>query len=98
MLEAPKVAGPHVLAVITALAKANSDQLGFDEQKARLTRILGAAKNSLESARAPLVPKNLEFPITEEQLIRQQSRIKQSELKLAEAEKKLADFLGRVNQ
>ena len=98
MLEVPKVAAPLVLAVATALAKANSDQLGFDEQKARLERLFGAAKNSVESARAPLVPKNLEFPITEEQLIRQQSRIKQSELKLAEAEKKLADFLGRVNQ
>jgi electron transport complex protein RnfC len=85
---------PQVAAVVTALAKANADQLGFDEQKARLERILGAAKNSVESARAPLVPKNLEFPITEEQLVRQQSRIKQAELKLAEAEKKLADFLA----
>jgi electron transport complex protein RnfC len=88
------LAVPQVAAVVTALAKANSDQLGFDEQKARLERILGAAKNSVESARAPLVPKNLEFPITEEQLVRQQSRIKQAELKLAEAEKKLADFLA----
>jgi len=85
---------PQVAAVVTALAKANSDQLGFDEQKARLERILGAAQNSLDSARAPLVPKNLEFPITEEQLVRQQSRIKQCELKLADAEKKLADFLA----
>ena len=90
----PVLAVPQVAAVVTALAKANSDQLGFDEQKARLERILGAAQNSLESARAPLVPKNLEFPITEEQLVRQQSRIKQCELKLAEAEKKLADFLA----
>jgi electron transport complex protein RnfC len=94
VLAVPQVAAPHVLAVATALAKANSDQLGFEEQKARLERILGAAQNSLESARAPLVPKNLEFPITEEQLVRQQSRIKQCELKLAEAEKKLADFLA----
>lgn len=92
--ENPVLAVPQVAAVVTALAKANSDQLGFDEQKARLERILGAARNSLESARAPLVPKNLEFPITEEQLVRQQSRIKQCELKLAEAEKKLADFLA----
>ena len=90
----PVLAVPQVAAVVTALAKANSDQLGFEEQKARLERILGAAKNSLESARAPLVPKNLEFPITEEQLVRQQSRIKQCELKRAEAEKKLADFLA----
>ncbi len=94
VLAVPQVAAPHVLAVATALAKANSDQLSFEEQKARLERILGAAQNSLESARAPLVPKNLEFPITEEQLVRQQSRIKQCELKLAEAEKKLADFLA----
>lgn len=92
------LAVPQVAAVVTAVAKAESDQLGFEEQKARLERILGAAKNSLESARAPLVPKNLEFPITEEQLVRQQSRIKQSELKLAEAEKKLADFLATANQ
>ena len=88
------LAVPQVAAVVTALAKANADQLGFDEQKARLERILGAAKNSLESARAPLVPKNLEFPITEEQLVRQQSRIKQCELKLAEAEKKLTEFIA----
>lgn len=88
------LAVPQVSAVVTALAKANADQPSFEEQKARLERILGAAKNSLESARAPLVPKNLEFPITEEQLVRQQSRIKQCELKLAEAEKKLADFLA----
>lgn len=90
----PVLAVPQVAAVVTALAKANSDQLGFEEQKARLERLVGAARNSLESARAPLVPKNPEFPITEEQLVRQQSRIKQTELKLAETEKKLADFLA----
>jgi electron transport complex protein RnfC len=44
------------------------------------------------------VPKNPEFPITEEQLIRQQSRIKQAELKLSEAEKKLIDFLADTNK
>jgi electron transport complex protein RnfC len=88
---------PQVAAVVTAVAKANSDQLGFEEQKARLERLVSAAKNSLESARAPLVPKNLEFPITEEQLVRQQSRIKQTTLKLADAEKKLADFLAQEN-
>lgn len=91
------LAVPQVAAVVTAVAKANSDQLGFEEQKARLERLVGAAKNSLESARAPLVPKNLEFPVTEEQLVRQQSRIKQTELKLADAEKKLADFLATEN-
>lgn len=91
------LAVPQVAAVVTAIAKANSDQLGFEEQKARLERLVGAARNSLESARAPLVPKNLDFPITEEQLVRQKSRIKQTELKLADAEKKLADFLATEN-
>ncbi|GGY68891.1 electron transport complex subunit C [Cellvibrio zantedeschiae] len=90
-------AAPQVAAVVTAVAKANSAQPGFEEQKSRLERIVGAAKNSLESARAPLVPKNPEFPITEEQLVRQQSRIKQTELKLAEAEKKLSEFLATAN-
>jgi electron transport complex protein RnfC len=80
--------------VVAAVVKASNLDIGFDEQKSKLERMLAAAKNSLESARAPLVPKNPEFPITEEQLIRQQSRIKQTELKVAEAEKKLADFLA----
>jgi Na+-translocating ferredoxin:NAD+ oxidoreductase subunit C len=79
---------------IAAVAKASSTQMSYDEQRSRLERILAAANNSLESARAPLVPKNPEFPITEEQLIRQQSRIKQAELKAAEAEKKLAEFVA----
>ncbi len=69
-------------------------QPDHDEQKARLVRILAAAKNSLESAQAPLKAKNPEFPITEEQLVRQQSRIKQAQLKLVEAEKKLTDFIA----
>lgn len=88
----------QVEAVVSAVAKANENQLSYDEQKARLERLLAAANNSLESARAPLIPKNPEFPITEEQLVRQQSRIKQSELKLAEARKKLADFLTSTHQ
>jgi electron transport complex protein RnfC len=92
--DSPALTSPQVEAVASAVAKANTHQLNYDEQKARLERILAAAKNSLESARAPLVPKNPEFPITEEQLVRQQSRIKQTELKLTEAEKKLADFLA----
>ena len=97
--EAASVIVPaQVEAVISAVAKANTQQLSDEEQKSRLERILAAAKNSVESARAPLVPKNPEFPITEEQLVRQQSRIKQSELKLADAEKKLADFLKAVTQ
>lgn len=92
------VTAPQVEAVASAIAKANENQLSNQEQKARLERILAAANNSLESARAPLVPKNLEFPITEEQLVRQQSRIKQSELKLADAKKKLAEFLANESQ
>jgi electron transport complex protein RnfC len=93
----PIISTPQVSAVVTAVAKANSDKLSFEEQKARLERLVGAAKNSLDSARAPLVPKNPEFPITEEQLVRQQSRIKQTELKLSDAEKKLAEFLATEN-
>lgn len=94
----PVLAVPQVEAVVSAVAKASNTQLGHSEQKAKLERILAAANNSLASARAPLVPKNPEFPITEEQLVRQQSRIKQAELKLAEAEKKLADFLASGEQ
>jgi Na+-translocating ferredoxin:NAD+ oxidoreductase subunit C len=78
--------------VAAAIAKANQFQTTPAEQRIKLERILQAAKNSLASAQAPLVPKNLDFPITDEQLVRQQSRIKQAELKLTEAEKKLADF------
>jgi electron transport complex protein RnfC len=84
--------------VVTAVTKASTAQLSYGEQKARLERLLAAARNSLASASAPLVPKNTEFPITEEQLVRQKSRIKQTELKLAEAEKKLADFLAENKQ
>jgi len=78
--------------VATAVAKANQVQATPAEQRIKLERILQAAKNSVASARAPLVPRNLEFPITEVQLVQQQSRIKQMELKLADAEKKLAEF------
>ncbi len=84
---------PVTNVVVAAVVKASNLELGFEEQKSKLERMLAAAQNSLESARAPLVPKNPEFPITQEQLVRQQSRIKQAELKLADAEKKLADFL-----
>ena len=88
------LASSPVEAVVTAVANASVARLGYEEQKARLERILGAAKNSLASAQAPLVPRNIEIPITEEQLVKQQARIKQSELKLKEAEKKLADFIA----
>lgn len=85
-------AAPELDVVAAAIAKANQVQATPAEQRVKLERILQAAKNSVASARAPLVPRNLEFPITEVQLVQQQSRIKQMELKLAEAEKKLADF------
>ncbi|MES2675699.1 MAG: electron transport complex subunit RsxC [Pseudomonadota bacterium] len=83
---------PQIDVVAAAMAKANQVQATPAEQRIKLERVLQAARNSLASAQAPLVPKNIDFPITEEQLVRQQSRIKQAELKLTEAEKKLADF------
>jgi len=83
---------PQLDVVATAVAKANQVQTTPAEQRIKLERILQAAKNSVAAARAPLVPRNPEFPITEVQLVQQQSRIKQMELKLAEAEKRLADF------
>lgn len=87
-----QTAEKHVEVVATAIAKANYVQTTPTEQRVKLERLLNAAQNSVASARAPLVPQNLEFPITEVQLIQQQSRIKQAELKLLEAQKKLADF------
>lgn len=78
--------------VSAAVEKANQAQATPTEQRIKLERILQAAKNSVASAKAPLVPRNPEFPITEVQLIQQKSRIKQMELKLAEAERKLAEF------
>jgi electron transport complex protein RnfC len=89
---------PQLEAVMPEMTKSSASQLSIDDQKGRLERIIAAAKNSVESAHIPLVPKNPAFPITEEQLVRQQSRIKQAELKLAEAERKLSDFLRTENQ
>ncbi|RYY73375.1 MAG: electron transport complex subunit RsxC [Gammaproteobacteria bacterium] len=89
---------PLVETTVTSDPKSNDYQPRHEEQKARLERILAAAKNSLESAQVPLKPKNPEFPITEEQLVRQQSRIKQAQLKLVEAEKKLNEFLESNTQ
>lgn len=85
---------PQVEAVAVAAAKVSATQVSPEEQKAKLERVLAAAKNSLASASAPLVPRNIEIPITEEQLVQQQARIKQAELKVSEAEKKLADFIA----
>src|SRR5690606_7091489 len=87
-LEAPAAIG----VVADAVAKANQVIATPEEQRIKLERMLQSAKNNVASARAPLVPQNLEFPITEVQLAQQQSRIKQMQLKLAEAERKLAEF------
>lgn len=86
--EAPAAIG----VVADAVAKANQVVATPEEQRIKLERMLQSAKNNLASASAPLVPQNLEFPITEVQLAQQQSRIKQMQLKLAEAERKLAEF------
>ncbi len=80
--------------VVAAVAKASSFQLSIDEQKSKLERMLAAAQSSLVSAKAPLIPRKNTKPITEEQLIQQKARIKQAELKVAEAEKKLSDFIA----
>ncbi|HWV16160.1 MAG TPA: electron transport complex subunit RsxC [Cellvibrio sp.] len=87
---APTEQQPDMLA--TALSKASQVQATPAEQRVKLERMLQTARNGLASARAPLVARNPEFPITEVQLVQQQSRIKQMELKLVEAEKRLADF------
>lgn len=81
-----------------AVAKAGAVQTSDEEQKAKLERLLAAAKNGLEFAQKPLVPNEANKPITEEQLVKQQARIKQAELKVTEAEKKLAEFVaGRTS-
>lgn len=78
--------------VSAAVAKASAVHISADEQKAKLERILSAAKSALEFAQKPLVPNEAKKPITEDQLEKQKARIKQAELKVAEAEKKLAEF------
>ena len=66
------------------------------EQKAKLQRILAAAKNNLEFNQKPLIPNKTNPVISDEQLVKQQVRIKQAEMKVAEAEKKLADFIAEM--
>lgn len=79
--------------VITpALVRTGSDAPA--EQRARLERILAAAKNTLEHASKPLEPREGGQEITPEKLEKQQARIKQAELRVHEAEKKLAAFLA----
>lgn len=85
---------PQTAVVAEAVAKARAVQQTPDEQKAKLERVLAAAQNSLEHARQPLVPNEEGAVITPEQLEKQQARIKQAELKVSEAEKKLADVMA----
>lgn len=82
----------HTAAV--AATPTAATQVAADEQKAKLERMVSAAKNALEFQQKPLVPNKTNPVISDEQLVKQQVRIKQAELKLAEAEKKLADFIA----
>ncbi|HTF95988.1 MAG TPA: electron transport complex subunit RsxC [Cellvibrio sp.] len=87
-------AGAATDVVSAAVAKASAVQISPDEQKAKLERLLAAAKNGLEFAQKPLVPNEAGAVISDEQLEKQKARIKQAELKVVEAEKKLADFIA----
>lgn len=89
---APQTA--HTAAV--AATPTAATQVAADEQKAKLERMVSAAKNALEFQQKPLVPNKTNPVISDEQLVKQQVRIKQAELKLAEAEKKLADFIAEL--
>lgn len=89
---APQTA--QTAAVVSAPTAAT--QVASDEQKAKLERMVSAAKNALEFQQKTLVPNKTNPVISDEQLVKQQVRIKQAELKLAEAEKKLADFITEL--
>ncbi len=91
--KAASAPSPNADIVSAAVAKA-VPQLSADEQKAKLERVLAAAKNGLEFAQKPLMPNEARAVITDEQLEKQKARIKQAELKVADAEKKLAEFLA----
>jgi Na+-translocating ferredoxin:NAD+ oxidoreductase subunit C len=94
---ADKQAAAPVPAQIVDPTKIATPELSPEEQKAKFERLVAAAKNALEFAQKPLVtrdPKNK--PITEEQLEKQAARVKQAELKLSEAETKLAEFLAQA--
>lgn len=80
-----------------AVASANAAQPAPDEQKAKLERMVTTAKTALEFQQKTLIPNKTNPVISEEQLVKQQVRIKQAELKLAEAEKKLADFIDQTS-
>lgn len=72
-----------------AIAQAPAGDDSLKTQRARLERNLAAAKNSLAKASEPLVANEPGGTVTEEQLAKQQARIKQAELKVHEVEKKL---------
>jgi Na+-translocating ferredoxin:NAD+ oxidoreductase subunit C len=78
----------------TSDAPINAPQVATDEHKAKLERMVTAAKTALEFQQKTLVPNKTNTVITDEQLVKQQVRIKQAELKLAEAEKKLAECMA----
>jgi len=80
-----------------ASAPTAATQVASDEQKAKLERMVSAAKNALEFQQKTLVPNKTNPVISDEQLVKQQVRIKQAELKLVEAEKKLADFSAQTS-
>ena len=88
---------PVVDVLSVAVAKAAVvPQASAAEQKAKLQRILAAAKNNLEFHQKPLIPNKTNPVISDEQLVKQQVRIKQAEMKVAEAEKKLAEFIAEL--
>lgn len=93
LASAPAATDVVSLAVASASAVAPASP---DEQKAKLERLVNAAKNGLEFQQKTLVPNKTNPVITDEQLVKQQVRIKQAELKLVEAEKKLADFVAQL--
>lgn len=91
------VADKDIVSVAVAKA-ANSVQVPTAEQKAKLERVLAAARNNLEFNQKPLVSNKTNPVISDEQLVKQQVRIKQAEMKVAEAEKKLTDFSAGMGE
>ncbi|MEN0038834.1 MAG: electron transport complex subunit RsxC [Cellvibrio sp.] len=95
----PAAGSPAADVISAAVAKAAVvPQASAAEQKAKLQRILAAAKNNLEFNQKPLIPNKTNPVISDEQLVKQQVRIKQAEMKVAEAEKKLADFIAEIGE
>ncbi|HSC66544.1 MAG TPA: electron transport complex subunit RsxC, partial [Cellvibrio sp.] len=93
----PEMATPAAATpIVAAIAQVNAVQVAPAEQKAKLERILAAAKNNLEFNQKPLIPNKTNPIISDEQLVKQQVRIKQAQMKVAEAEKKLADFIAEM--